>query len=263
MSITVKFQGIDEITAMCSDLAKSQIPFAMKIAINKTAEMVKTYEAKGVKTHIDRPTEHTLRTLVIGYASKAKAGEKTTASVGFTDDYNNKFGGTPGARFMYPQVEGGKRNLKRFEFALRYKGILPKNMYVVPGAGCTLDAFGNIPVSFINQIISYFGAVYKSGYNAEMTTKKKKRLAKGSKATGFGYEYFVSHGKASGSTLPPGIYKRAKFSAGTAIKPMLMFVKEPAYAKRFPFYEIGKDAFSKHWKKYFDEALTNALKTAK
>lgn len=263
MSITVKFQGIDEITAMCSDLAKSQIPFAMKTAINKTAEMVKTYEAKGVKTHIDRPTEHTLRTLVIGYASKAKAGEKTTASVGFTDDYNNKFGGTPGARFMYPQVEGGQRNLKRFEHALRYKGLLPNNMYVVPGAGCTLDAFGNIPNSLINQIISYFGAVYKSGYNAETTTKKKKRLAGGSKSTGFGYEYFVSHGKASGSTLPPGIYKRMKFSSGTAIKPVLMFVKTPAYAKRFAFYEIGKDTFAKFWRKYFDEALTTAIKTAK
>jgi hypothetical protein len=263
MSITVKLEGIDKITATLSDLDKRQIPFAMKTGINKTAEMVKTYEAKGVKTHIDRPTQHTLRTLVIGYAEKAKSGEKTTASVGFTDDYNNKFGGTPGARFMYPQVEGGQRNLKRFEHALRYKGILPNNMYVVPGAGCTLDAYGNIPNSLINQIISYFGAVYKSGYNAETTMKKKKRLAKGSKSTGFGYEYFVSHGKGAGSTLPPGIYKRTRFAMGSAIKPVMMFVKAPAYAKRFAFYEIGRDAFNKFWRKYFDEALSAALKTAK
>ena len=196
-------------------------------------------------------------------AEKAKAGEKTTASVGFTDDFNNKFGGTPGARFMYPQVEGGQRSLKRFEHALRYKGILPKNMYVVPGAACTLDAFGNIPNSLINQIISYFGAVYKSGYNTTTTTKKKKRLAKGSKSTGFGYEYFVSKGKSSGSTLPPGIYKRTKFSMGTSVKPIMMFVNAPAYSKRFPFYEIGKNTVDKFWKLYFDEAMTSAIKTEK
>lgn len=258
--INIEYKGLKEVIANMDDLAKKQLPFALQNALNKTAAMVQTYEKMKMKTMLDRPTPHALRTLVVDYAKKGKL----EATVMFTDALNNKFGGTPGANFMYPQVEGGIRNLKRFEHALRYRGIMPEGMHVVPGVGCQLDAFGNIPVSLINQIISYFNARYKEGYNLKTTDKKKQRLARGSKRTGFGYEYFVSKGKGiNGQHFSSGIYKRVKFSSGTAIKPIMMFVKTPSYKKRFPFYEIANQVVDNNFKKYFDEAMREALLTAK
>lgn len=262
MNITVEFKGLDAVIKNLDSIATKQVPFAVANALNKTAGMVQTYERMKMKSMLDRPTPHALRTLVIDYAKKKT--NKYEASVFFTDDETNRFGGTPGANFMQPQVEGGQRNLKRFEHALRYRNILPANMFVVPGIGCPLDAYGGIPVSVINQVISYLGARYKVGYNLETTDKKKTMLAKGSKRTGFGFEYFVSNGRGvNGQHLPPGIYKRVKFASGSAIKPFFMFVKQPSYHKRFPFYEIAQQVVDKFFNQYFNESMEAAIRTAK
>ena len=262
MNINIEFNGLDAVIKKLDSIAIKQVPFAVVNALNKTARMVQTVERMKMKRLLDRPTPHALKTLVIDLAKKKT--NKYEASVFFTDDDTNLFGGTPGANFMQPQVEGGKRNLKRFEHALRYKNILPADMFVVPGIGCPLDAYGGIPVSVINQVISYFGARYKEGYNLETTDKKKKMLAKGSKRTGFGFEYFVSNGRGvNGQHLPPGIYKRVKFSSGSAIKPFFMFVKQPTYKKRFPFYEIAQKVVDERFAQYFNESLEAAIKTAK
>jgi hypothetical protein len=140
MNVNIQITGLKEVIDNLDDMAKRQVPFALKNALNNTAEMVKTYEKMKMKTMLDRPTPHALRTLVIEYAKK----NNLEASIMFTDKENNLFGGTPGANFMFPQVEGGIRNQKRFEHALQYRGILPQGMYVTPGVGCQLDAYGNI-----------------------------------------------------------------------------------------------------------------------
>ena len=277
MNITIKFDGLKEVIANMDDLAKKQVPFALSLALNKTAEEVKAEIVNKMPSYIDRPTAWTLNSLYVIRSTKTKPvaeiGYKDKSSIRVTT--TNKGQGTPAAYYMKPNVEGGPRNLKGFEVALQHMGVLPKGRFIAPGAACQLDANGNIPHALITQILSYFNAAEKSsGAAANINQKRKTALAKGSKRTGFGFVYFVSYGSGkpgpwsfglrSGSQhLPAGIYKRVKFSAGTAIKPIMMFVKRPRYSARFPFYKITQKIIDKRLELNFNEAMREALLTAK
>lgn len=272
MKVDIEIKGIKELISKISDIEKRQLPYATVKALNKTAEMVQTYEKMYMKKILDRPTPYALSTLVIDYAYKNKVkGLKLDATVRFTDKTTNFVGATPGANFIFPHVAGGTRNIKRFEYALRYTGILPDDMYIAPGSACKLDAYGNIPNSIINKVISYFGARYKIGYNLETTAEKKVKMKRGTKRK-IGMEYIVSRGQGSNTGrsrnipqhLPPGIYIKYAGSIGPGrIRPLMMFVRTPAYQMRFPFYKIAHDTVNKFGMQYFNEAMADAIKTAK
>jgi hypothetical protein len=270
MEIRIQFKGLEEVVANMDDLAKSQLPFAMKEAINKSTEDAHEAIKKQMLSSIaGGPTAWTLNSLYIKYATKTKLasefGYKDKNSIRVTT--TNKGQGTPAAYYMAPNIEGGQRNLKGFELALQQYGILPKGMYVAPGAACPLDANGNIPHSFIMQIISYFKASERwKGHLSNITDKRKAALAKGSKKSGFGYEYFASYGPGTRSGrqhLPAGIYKRVSFSQGSAIKPIMMFTKSPSYQKRFPFFEVAQQTINATLMTRFDESMKEALLTAR
>lgn len=260
MNFKVEIKGLQELQRTMEDIAVNQLPYAVKTAINKTANEIKAAEINEVQATIDRPTPYTLGSMKIDYATKSNLG-----ALIYFKDKNSSGKGNPAANFMFPQAEGGQRNLKRFESALNRIGILPNGMYIAPGGGCPLDAYGNIPSSLIVQILSYFRA-FGERYGSNITDKRKQRLAKGSKKTGFGFEYIVSYGPGTWSGrqhLPAGIYKRVSFSQGSAIKPIMMFVKQPSYQKRFPFYETAQKITDQNLNNNFDEAMIAAIKTAK
>jgi hypothetical protein len=118
-------------------------------------------------------------------------------------------------KVLQAEIFGGSRHLKGSERALQRVGILPVGYSVVPGEACPLDQYGNIKGSFLVQLISYFQAFGEQGYKANMTDKRKAKLAKaGVNANGFktinGVVYFVAYGKLrSGPTqhLAPGIHQ--------------------------------------------------------
>lgn len=235
MNVTIEFKGLKEVIANMDDLAKKQVPFSMSRALNKTAEQVKAEMIRQMPSRMDRPTPFTLNALYIHYANKGRL----TTEIGYKDK-SQSGKGNPAANWMQPQVEGGRRRIKRFERALQRIGVLQPGMYIAPGDACQLDAYGNIPGSFIVQILSYFRAFGQQGYRANITDKRKSALKRGTKKSGFGFEYFVARpneGWGTSQHLAPGIYKRVKFGSGTAIKPIMMFVKTPAYSRRFPFYD--------------------------
>lgn len=260
MNITVEFKGLKEVIANIEGLARTQIPYAAMKALNKVSQDVKDAEVKQMSQSLDRPTPYTLNSLYIKYATKANL----SSELGYKDK-SQSGKGNPAANWMQPEVEGGKRNAKRFEVALQRIGVLPKGMYVVPGAACQLDAYGNIPAGLIVQILSYFQALGEQGYRGNMKPEKIAALAKGSKRTKtMGFEYFVSYGKGTWSGrqhLPAGIYKRIGFAQGSAIKPIMMFVKAPSYQKRFPFYEIAQKTINQMLLPRFDEALLTMKRT--
>jgi hypothetical protein len=262
MNITVEFKGLKEVIANIEGLARTQIPYAAAKALTKTAQDVKDAEVKQMSSSLDRPTPYTLGSLYVKSATKANL----EAMVYFKDK-SSAGKGNPAANWMQPEVEGGRRNVKRFESALQRIGVLPKGMYVVPGAACQLDVYGNIPAGLIVQILSYFQALGEQGYRANITDKRKAALAKGSKRTmKAGYEYFVSYGKGTRSGrqhLPAGIYKRVSLIGQGNIKPIMMFVKAPSYKKRFPFYEIAQKTINQMLLPRFDEAMKEALLTMK
>jgi hypothetical protein len=142
-------------------------------------------------------------------------------------------------------IFGGERKLKRSEVAFLRAGILPAGYAIVPGDACPLDQYGNVRGGFVVQLISYLKAFGEQGYKANMSDKRKAKLAnRGRTAGGYsrvnGVEYFVSYGKLrggrGGSHLHPGIWSRTG-THGSDIKPILMFVKTPKYGKRLDFFD--------------------------
>jgi len=261
MDIKIEFKGLKELIANMDNLAKTQLPFATAKALTKTAGDVKRNEIQQMSTKLDRPTPYVINSLYVKPATK----QNLVSEVGFKDYAG---GGTNkrGANIIYPHVEAGKRHLKGFESALQRIGVLPKGMYIAPGAACPLDAYGNIPSGLIVKIMSYFRAFGEQGYKANITDERKAKLKRGTKKK-TGFEYVVikpNEGWGTGQHLAPGIYMRQNVPIGRGrIRPIMMFVKIPSYRKRFPFYETAQKIVDIKFKMNFDEAMREALLTMK
>ncbi len=265
MEFKVTVEGLKELYSNITGLTK-QVPFATSLAVNRTAAQVKRELEKQMPNYIDRPTPYTLRSLRIdvSYLKHPISGGRNLEATIRYKDKSDAGKGNPAANFMLPQVEGGKRVLKGFESGLRRVGVLPNGMYIVPGEACPLDAYGNIPRSLIVQIMSYFKATRND--ITWMKDKRKASLKKGTKKQ-IGIDYIVSYGPGTWSGrqhLLAGIYKREyHFGKRTRVRPIMMFVKEPSYQKRFPFNEIAKKIVDQNLKQNFEEAMNEAIRTAK
>jgi hypothetical protein len=229
------------------NLREDQLPFAIASAVTKTAQAAKYALVVAMPFTFDRPTPYTLGSLYLSPATKSLP----IAKIWIKDDAGK---GTPAAKYLLPEIAGGQRNLKRFERRLQLMGLLPAGMYAVPGEGATLDAYGNISASTIEQILSALGAaeIY-SGYKANRTAASRAR--KGRRIA----EYFV--GKPGGAPL--GVYRRYGFAHGSAVKPILIFVRSPVYRPRYDFQEIAEKVVRDQFPRQFSEAYQRAVATAR
>ena len=155
-------------------------PNVMAQAINDTTREVRDAQVAAIRASFDNPTAFTLRALRTTFATRSKL----QAMVWLKD-------GTSRAHYLIPQIEGGKRPLKRFEEILVQAGLMRKNERAVPGAGAKLDAYGNMGRGQIVQILSQLQAFNLAGSDANATGSKRSK-AKRSKV-----EYFVAHGGES------------------------------------------------------------------
>lgn len=253
----VETKGLDQLFKNLDDFEKSQFLYAAARAITKTGQDVKAALINEMSRVFDRPTPYTLNSLYLRPAKKNDLSAFIYPKVAWGK-------GTPAEKFLYPEIGGGPRHVKRFERALQSRGILPTGMYVTPGAAADLDAYGNISAGQIRQILSYFGvAEMTMGYTANMTEKGKAKLARGTKAKR-GFAYLVSNGRGERARrLPYGIYKRTGFSWGSAIKPIFLFVRKPSYKSIFKFFEVGQKVAGETFSKNFREAMDEALRTAR
>lgn len=255
----VKVTGIDALQSKLKDLHSNQLPYAIKEALNQTALGIQKTEIAEMRKVFDRPTPYTLGSTFVRYATK----QNLSAITGFSGT------SIPTSKYLWPEVYGGDRNVKRFEKALQAKGVLPSGMYCVPGKGATLDAYGNLKTAQLLQILAYFQTFSdQGGYRKNMTDKRRDKMAKGTKKAP-SLVYFVSQGRGSvGMTgkpqhLPPGIYARYGFAFGTAIKPIIMFVKKPGYRKRYPFDETAQRVADEIFATNLGSAVDKAIDTAK
>lgn len=230
--------------------AAKQIKFATAVALTRTAQKVKEAQEREMRDVFDRPTPYTMSSLYMSPATKAKL-----TAVVWLKDFAAK--ATPASKYLLPQIVGGTRKPKRFERALQAIGALPPGHRVVPGSGAKLDAFGNISPAQIVQILSYFKAFPEAGYKANMTDKRRTKLARGSKKAQ-GFSYFVGR---PGDRLPLGVWQRVRFARGTAIKPVMIFVPTTTYQAIFDFQYVAKTVisreFDKQFQRAFDEAMTS------
>jgi len=246
-------------------VAADQVPFALAKALTRTAKEVEAAERKGMPEDLHAPTRFTLNANFVRPATK----RKLEAQVLLKDT-----GDAAARQYLKTQIEGGTRGQKRFERALQAKGLMPKGFVAVPGAAAPRDEAGNVPRQFIVQLLSYLQAFSEQGYSANMTAKKKAKLAdKRRGESGFmrinGVAYFVSHGKGTrfgkGSWahgrrqhLAPGIWAKTG-THGAEVKPVFLFVASASYAPRFQFVERATEVINQrlvpNWRAAWHEAL--------
>lgn len=236
------------------DFDQRQLPYAMTLALNNTAKIVERALYAEMKRVFDRPTAYTMNSLWVKLATK-----QTLKSVIRFKDRAGK--GTPAEKYLGPQVRGGPRHWKRHEKALQKVGLLPSGMFCVPGSAARIDRDGNMDKGQIVQILSYLRAFGEEGYKANMSDKGRARVAKDNKRTGArGFAYFVLKEKRNG--LVPGVWQRFQFAHGSAVRPVLIFVKSPSYSRRFDFYDVAERVVKRHFRTELEKAIKEAMNTA-
>ncbi len=152
--------------------------------------------------------------------------------------------GIPAARFLGPEIEGGSRSVKRFERALQIKGLMPTGSFAVPAAQAPLDAYGNVPASFIVRMLSDLQAFSEQGYRANRVGPRK-----GARRENY---FFSSYGPKRIAHLKPGIYWHMP---GGLLGVVFIFVSSAAYRGRYDFYGVGSRAYQRVAARFMTEAL--------
>ncbi len=227
--------NVAEVEAWLTSVEQRHVPFAMVLAMTRTAQDVKVDEISVMQRVFDRPTPYTLNALGVKPATKADA----IASVEFKG-----FGGTPAKRFLNPEVHGGERSQKSSE--RRLAPLMRGYRFWVPGRGAKLNGYGNIAGGTLTSILSQLKMSSDPLQNA--TGSKRSKAKRKAKA------YFVP----KGSGLRAGVWQRS----GSTIKPVLIFVSRALYRKRFPFYETAAATVARRFDENFAAALSRALSTS-
>lgn len=252
--LTIKLEGMDKLKAKMLGIEK-QVKFAEMVAINRAAFVAREAVQREMGRVFDRPTPWVKGAVRVIKATKAKP----TAQVDL-DFWGNKQGVSVD-QVLKAQIGGGARKNKRNEIALQRAGVLPAGMGIVPGSAAKLDAYGNMQGGQIVQIISWFQGFGEQGYSANMKDGGK-RLGRDNKKTGArGFAYFALQ-KAHGKLLP-GVYQRVKTAFGSAVKPVMIFVRMPSYKSRLDFYGVADRAARAEFAVQFPIAFKQAMDTAR
>ena len=224
------------------DAASYKIKISAAIALTRTAKSAQVELREEMKRVFDRPTPWALNGT---YIKPATVGN-LQSEVGIKD----KSIGTaiPAINFLHAEIYGGKRSLKGFELA--FNGIIPPGMYAVPGSAAKLDAYGNMSKGLINQILS---ALKLSERTAGHTSNRSKVSARRNKKTA---QYFI--GRAGGGKLPMGVWQSFRFAHGSAIKPIIIFVKQPHYKIRLNFSQVVDRVVDRDFNSLFAAELRHA-----
>ena len=218
-----------------------QAQSAMRSAVQFTAHEVRVGLRTEAQAVFDKPTPYTLsRTTVVS------GNNGLTATVRLQDS----------GRYLNPQIRGGSRPWKRFEFLLGRVGVLPQGMYAIPTRFARMDAYGNMSRGQIVQILAWFSANGANSRRQNMTDATRAKRTAGTRRQA-GYEYIAIQRKEGGFT--PGVYELNHFTAGTAIRPVLIFVRTPFYRPRWDFNGVGKRIALEKFGKNFSRALKNNL----
>ena len=244
LKVTTNFKDLAR--RLPAELTKRQRDAVVE-TINYVANGVRADERDEMVRVFDSPTTYTLRSLYVKPATPIQL----TARVWLKDNYSTGPDETS-KHFLVPQIFGGARVEKRFEFMLRRIGVLPQGMFVVPGKAAKLDANGNVSRGQIVQILSYFAAFYLAGSTQNKTAVHRDKLRAGTKSKQ-GVEFIAVRERRGG--VIPGIWRVQHGAFGRSIQPILIFVRGTRYGHRFDFFDVGQrsierrigPAFSKFW----------------
>lgn len=229
-------------TRWLDDIQRTQIPFAMSVALNKVARLAQEGIKADMQRTLDRPKPYTLGGTFVAPSNK----RNLVAIVGLKD---KAAAGPAPASYLAPLVYGTQRGEKAMERALRIVGALPAGQRAVPAAAAKIDRYGNMSRTQFKEMV---GAI-KS--NTRTFKGKGKRLH----AAG----YFVADGSRQTSHLPPGIYYRIERADESVIKPVMLFVSRAHYKATLNIVKVVGDVVDRNFKRVFEDALAQALASAR
>jgi hypothetical protein len=249
--------NIDEVLKKFESLPSNQVAFAMSLAINNTAKKVAEGWTHEMSNVFDRPTPFTLRSPIV---SKRATKQDMTAVVKIKDWVSGT--STAPAEYLQPQVHGGSRLQKRFETVLKQAGIMFPGEYAVPASGAKLDQYGNMSRGEIVKIISFLQAFNMSGFAANITDEKRKKVSRtGVKLKKQGHGYFVvRHRESVDRHLARGIWKREGLH-GMKLIPVVAFVRSVSYRKRFDPIGVAQRVVKDFLPSEADRAIRKSLET--
>lgn len=237
-----------------TQIEREQLPFAAMMAANDTAFATRQAWAEKMPRVFDHPVPLTLNAVLYTKATK----QRLAADIFIRDE---AFKGTPPAKYLEAEVTGGTRRFKRMERALQAKGVLPVGMYVVPGKGLKLDAYGNIPKGEVTSILSQLGA-NPDPLSRASDVSRYKRIRKEIKHQGFTTEMFAVSKQRGG--LKPGVYQRVDLGRlGHAVRPVLFFVTAVTYKPRFDIFRMAKAIYEQQFPFHFEREFSKAMETAR
>lgn len=255
--IKVTFEGLQE-TKRFLDMANKQARYAASRALNAVAFDAMREGRRHIEAGLDRPTSWTVKSW---YVRKKATRANLVAAVGWSDYLQNKRGNAADY-YLSQHWRGGNREHRAFEKRLQQSGLMPDGHYAVIGDAAAdlkmLDRHGNIKGSVLVSILSALGAFSESGYNANATVSRSKKLS-ANKTAG---RHLYWAGKP-GRNTPNGIWViDANHSARGRLRPVIVFVSSVRYRKRLDMDMIGRKAQS-NLVREFDKEYAAAIRTAR
>ena len=220
-----------DVIRQLTDLQRKRLPEAQRRAADQTGRYIYAALRSEMTEVFDRPTPWALG----GLRYKQPTPSSPVVSIWLEESPGK---GIPAAKFLSAEITGGNRAQKRFERALQIKGLMPSGSVAVPGRQAPLDAYGNVPASFIRRILSDLQAA------GEQNTKRTRRLRS---------NYFFVPPK--GSHLKPGVYWHMP---GGLLGVVFIFASAASYRSRYDFYGVGQRAYQRVATRFLTEAY-NAL----
>lgn len=228
MKISVTISGVDLVRRRLSGLAK-QVPFALSLALNRTAQSVADAMPAAMRAALDRPTPFTQRSVrVLSKASK----HHLLAVVGVQPVQ---------AKYLRWAVTGG----------VKTPGVAGLRL---PSA-ITLNEFGNIPRGAIARLI----AIARKERKSAKVAGKRIRISDGVEI------FYGDPIDQAGKKFPRGIYKDVRRRDGrNMLIPLIVFPQSNAiYRRRFDFHRLATATVRREWHAEFSTALQRAVDSAK
>ena len=235
---------IESALRQLGNFERRQLPFVIAKALTATAQDAKAALRTAMPAAYDRPTPWTLNSLYVSPATKANLEARV-----FLKDQAS--GGTPAAKYLGPSIFGGQRRTKGVERLLTGMGVLPQGMAVVPASGAEIDSYGNMKRGQYTKIIKQIKTDGLTG--PSIAAKKRKSKVRAT--------YFVA--VPGVSKLHPGVWERAGSSKGGGVRPVMLFIKVPAYKKQFDFFGLTEKTIRDRFSVNLSEAMAYALATSR
>jgi hypothetical protein len=195
--ISVDIRGLDAVQRQLLGLAVEQLPYAMSLALNRTAFELQKVSRKRMEQAFEKPTP-----LIKGATRVEKSIKKNLTARIFI---------SPGREVILRTHEtGGDRGRQRLERIVVARGWMPGEYRAIPCELMPLDAYGNPKRAAVNEVAL---SILKFGVSGARDDDRRTFVIPVS----------------SRSHLHPGIYRTLSMSYGRAIAPLYLFVPRARY----------------------------------